>query len=1428
MRVFIKTLLVFALFFWTAAQIGHAQDKEEKSSFVAFVEKQLSAPNRQISLNGLEGTLSSNVKLESITIADERGIWLKITKPELVWSRAALLSGKLDIESLTADRIDWLRNADVDESLPAPEASSFALPELPVAVVIKKLSVPLIAFDKSVFGLQSKAGVDGKITLEDGALDLDLVIDRKDGPGGSFKAVAQYANVSKVLKLDVKLDEPEDGILANLLNLEGKPPVSLSIKGDAPVSDLDVALAFDVSSRRILSGALKLSKEDAGTRIKTDLNGPLSSILPERMRDFFGIESRINADAVLASNGAIAINTLDLKSGALNLTASARQLADGFLSSLQFNLSLTQQGRDKIYLPTPDAETTLASGILKLNYDAENSQRWDADLSVKQFERDDFKIDEIALKSDGTIKGFENPSTRNLTFELDGQLDGFASKDPALNEAVGKAISLIGGGQWSSGKPLSLSRFQVLGETVKLVSTGEFADQTFDGSIELIANRLAAFSGLAAKKLRGRANLRADGKILPLSGGFDLEVNGTTRDLEIGEPAIDPLLADETTLLGRLKRDENGIEFRGLKLANKKFETKLDGKFSSEQSDIIATALLRNLATVSEQASGPLALKASLKGQQKPFDLNLELSVDEGRVAQRKISDLALSFSGLSDLESVKGKLSSTGQLDGKPVQVGGYLSADQKTIDLQQLLINVGQSKISGNLKRAANGLLDGNLTMNSDDISDLAALALVDASGAVNGAINLHADAGKQAGDADVRIKSFLYEDYRIQAASIDAKFQDLFGTPIVDGKISGRRIQASGLEVRSLSGTVKTTGSKTDFDAKVRLVQNAAEIDAKGSVERTGGSTVFSLKRLNLDSNITRARLTDPTRITIRDGSVQLSNASLAIGGGSLVLNGDAGNRLNFIADIRAVPLSIIDSFHPQTRARGTISGRARVGGTASSPDVTFDTTVAGLSVAPIADAGISPLSLQAEGRFTNNTITLNRASARNEQNIQLSASGRIPLSGGGLSLNADGTLPLSIAQNQLASRGASVSGTARVTVRVLGSLSNPDASGLIAVQDATLIDPLSNVKLTGIGILAGIKGQTITLNRAQANLASGGSVSANGTVGLAGGMPVNLNLILNNARYTDGQTFDTRASGQLALTGQLSRNPLLKGTIDLGRTEITVPETFTSGGELLKVKHVRPSAKIRRTLSRLKRALPVARPTSRPSIVQLDVSIDAPNQIFIRGRGLDAELGGRIRVQGSATDVRPIGAFTLRRGRFSILGQRLDLDSGTITLAGDLDPILNLVARTDAGDVEAFITLSGRASDLDVKFSSSPELPEDEVLALIIFGRGLGDLSPAQIVRLASIATELTGGNSPGLVDGIRKGTGLDDLDVVQDSDGNAAVKAGKYINDRVYLGVQAGKKSEATINLDITDNVKVRGAIGTDGDSSIGIFLEKDY
>jgi translocation and assembly module TamB len=228
--------------------------------------------------------------------------------------------------------------------------------------------------------------------------------------------------------------------------------------------------------------------------------------------------------------------------------------------------------------------------------------------------------------------------------------------------------------------------------------------------------------------------------------------------------------------------------------------------------------------------------------------------------------------------------------------------------------------------------------------------------------------------------------------------------------------------------------------------------------------------------------------------------------------------------------------------------------------------------------------------------------------------------------------------------------------------------------------------------------------------------------------------------------------------------------------------------------------------------------------------LDIVVDAPSRIFIRGRGLDAELGGQLTIGGTTANVVPVGRFELVRGRISILQQRFDLTEGSATMQGDFDPYLRLVAstQTDSGTTINII-VEGPADAPEVTFESIPELPQDEVLSQLIFGRDLQSISPLQAVQLASAISTLAG-KGGGAVDRLRQNIGLDDFDVTTDDEGNAAVRAGKYLSDNVYTDVTitSDGSTEINLNLDVTDEITAKGSVDQDGETSVGVFFERDY
>lgn len=207
-----------------------------------------------------------------------------------------------------------------------------------------------------------------------------------------------------------------------------------------------------------------------------------------------------------------------------------------------------------------------------------------------------------------------------------------------------------------------------------------------------------------------------------------------------------------------------------------------------------------------------------------------------------------------------------------------------------------------------------------------------------------------------------------------------------------------------------------------------------------------------------------------------------------------------------------------------------------------------------------------------------------------------------------------------------------------------------------------------------------------------------------------------------------------------------------------------------------------------------------------------------------------MGGALQVQGTTRNVIPIGHLELIRGRVDLLGKRFDLTEGLVELQGSMIPVVRLVAETDQDGITTRIIIDGEIRDPEVTFRSSPELPQEEVLSQLLFGRGLDNISPLQAAQLANAIAVLAGRGGEGIVGNLRNRVGLDDLDVGTDDEGNVQVRAGKYLSENVYTDVAVGDDGKSTINLnlDVTDSLRARGSVGSDGDSTLGLYFERDY
>lgn len=1294
-------LLLAGLLLALAMPVLGQDEAQERSRFLSFVEEQLSGPGRVIRITGIEGALSSSASIAAITIADDEGVWLRIEEAAIEWNRGALFRGRLEIETLQAARIDWPRMGVRPDNLPAPEAGRLEVPELPLAIIIDALDIGEVSLGEPLFGLAAQVGGQGALALEDGSLDANFDVERLDGAGGSLVIEASYANSSTQLGLDVRLSEPRDGVIANLLNLEDRPAVTLTVEGGGPLDDLDVQLALDTDSGRVLSGALQMQEQPGGRGFATSLEGPISALIAPAYRGFFGTRSSFVAQGFLPNAGGFQLDDLAVESGALALTGSATTAPDGFPTQIALDASFGD-GTGAILLPVPGEDTRAAGGRLVVSYGQDNQpgDAWLAQVRLDDLQSGTLSVASTRFDIGGTASNLADPTARSITFAGQGQASGFDGNEPAVAQALGEAINLDITGRWQAENPVQLEQLRVSGNALAATVRGIITDLVFDGTLDVDVRTLAPFAPLADRPLAGSVQLDAVGTVDLVSSGFDLNVDGVARSVSLGADALERLLAGDVTLRGGLARSEEGLVADTLRLDGAQFAAILDGALASDASDMSLEARLVDVAVLTDQASGTAEVSARAVGQEGPLNLMAQLRVPTGRLVDQSLRDARLAFDGTLDEDTLAGPITLSGILGGANLRGAAQLLATPQTRALSELAFETRGATLAGTLRQTvADGLLTGALDLRAQDISSLASLALLDARGALNAAINLEPNQGQQNLAAQGSARGLSVDTLSVGGAQFDVAAADLFGVPRFTGSLAGERLGAGDVSV--------------------------ARVDA--------------------------------------------------------------------------------------------VSGRSG----------SFSVDAQGINAPQLGAAGLGPARLRADGRYTASAIELSSATL-GTGSVEATASGRIPFSGNGLNVDVRGNVPLSLAEPFLADRGTQMSGTAAINAIVSGSTADPTITGTIALDGGQIVDPGSNIRLTGLGLTARLTGQEAIIERASAQVSGGGTVSLAGRIGLGDQLPADLTIALRQVRYSDGTLVTTTADGDLTVTGALARGPLLAGTVRLLETNIQIPDSFGDAGGLIELEHIAPSQRIRETFERARG--PQSSDGGGGAAVRLDVQVSAPNQIFVRGRGVNAELGGALRLTGTTNDVVPVGAFNLIRGRIDILGQRIALSDGSITLVGDLDPFLNIEAQTEGDSIVVVIAVRGRVSDPTVTLSSLPELPQDEVLARLIFNRSLNELSPLQIAQLALAAAELAGQTSGSALGSLRDGLGLSDLDVVTDEAGNPAVRAGQYVQENVYVGVEAGIDGSArtTINLDITEDITARGAVGSDGESSLGIFFERDY
>jgi translocation and assembly module TamB len=239
----------------------------------------------------------------------------------------------------------------------------------------------------------------------------------------------------------------------------------------------------------------------------------------------------------------------------------------------------------------------------------------------------------------------------------------------------------------------------------------------------------------------------------------------------------------------------------------------------------------------------------------------------------------------------------------------------------------------------------------------------------------------------------------------------------------------------------------------------------------------------------------------------------------------------------------------------------------------------------------------------------------------------------------------------------------------------------------------------------------------------------------------------------------------------------------------------------------------------------------------SVIGLDLNLEIPARAFVRGRGLDSEWRGNAHVGGTAANPAITGTLESVRGGFSFLGKRFVLADSSITFDGaaEIEPLLHIVAEHRSSTIVAQAIISGPSSSPSIRLTSQPELPQDEVLSHVLFGRGVGTITPIQGLKLAEAAATLAGRGGPGIMERARALTGLDRLDISSGETSAAGagtrLTAGEYVSESVFVGVEQGTTTQSTrtrVEVQVLPNVTVESSVGAHSAAGVGVNWQWDF
>ncbi len=1345
------------------------------------------ANGMKIGVGRIEGSLYGAMTLRQLTLSDTRGVFLTVPQARVDWRPFAYLQDHVDVRSFLAPTATLAR---VPQFRVTPPSNEPLLPDLDIT--IGRLKVDRVIIERPVTGERRVASIDGKARIADRRAQVVLQAAAIGGAGriGGDRIALKLDAVPEAnrLGLDMFVSAPRGGVVAALAGLD--KPLILRVNGQGDWRKWDGRLSADLDNGGFARLALTARNGTFGVRGATRvarlftgptaaLLGPITTVAAQSTWE----NRRANLSAVVGSDAfrLVANGVADLGRSAFDgMKVQVAVLKPGLLApnlgarDLRIAAALDGLFRQ----PTVDyrlTATTLAFNDMGLRgFEAAGVARWDRDhLTVP-----------VAARA-RAITGLDTVAGGTLTnVRLDGDL---AVDWPRIV---------------SDNLRIRSDRIDA-----KLILLSDVSKGLYTGAIEgRINDYLVSSVGIFD------IDTQADVKTLA-NGGYALVGRVRARSTRLFNEGVRSFLGGNLVGSSDVAYGTDGIiRFSRLRMTAPLLRV-TDGRGTyrtNGQIVLAATGVSKAYGPVGVQVTGTLDDPRVNVTASRP---GLGLGLNGVRAQVRRVGN---SYAVLATGNSQYGAFTA----DLSVLSGAGPLTLDIRRATLAGITAR-------GRVRQTAAGPYEGRL----------------DATGqGLGGVIRLSAAGRYQQAIVNVRARDTVLPapaNIAVGSAIIDARVI-LYDRPevIADAQISRARIGTT--DLNAMRAQVNYRGGR-----------GFARVIAEG----TSGVPFRVALNSDLQPELWRAaiiaringvdvRTDSPARIVPRGSTYELLPTRLVLDRGSARVAGLYSSReLRVQSRIDRLDMAVIDALVPGLGIGGNATGSidfAQVGNGLPRAEArlairNFTRTTAA-SVSQALDVNLVA-ALQPDG---GNLLAVMRTRGTVVGRVQAafqplgagagSWSQRIagaPVRGGIRYVGpADALFSLAGLADQR------LSGPLGVAADFTGRVSQPALQGIVRGRNLTYDNASYGTRLSNMALAGRFTGERLEIDTLTA-AAGAGTVTGKGYVSLASasGYPARFDLSLNNARLANSDALRATATGDVVLAKTPNQTPVLSGTVRLPATRYAIiRQNAAQVAELTGVRFKPPRGPARITGD----AAPA--PPSGFGDVALDLRIIAPSQLFVSGMGLESEWRADMQVNGTNTAPRIGGEVNLVRGALNFAGRSFTLREGRIRFTGGAttDAQIVLSAEESIEDVDVTVNVAGSVTNPQITFTSTPGLPQDEIVARILFGSSVGNLSAIQAVQLAASLNSLRGsGGGLNPLGKLRAVAGIDRLRILGADDTvgrGTALAAGKYITDNIYLEVVTDARGFTATQLEIalSRSLSVLSQAGGSGSTNVNVRYRKVY